>query len=141
MRPTPPAAAWRLLHLEDSALDHELMLAHLRRGGLAVEAQRVESAIQFRAVLGRKRDVSWLRGDAVLNFFHEQTTFGGGEGAKFGFDGGGHGSFVGSILERFFVVSSGGCWVATRVADRVFATWTRWECGVTIRQKARLVWV
>ena len=40
-----------VLHLEDSELDHELMLAHLRRGGLAVETVRVESEAAFRAAL------------------------------------------------------------------------------------------
>ena len=57
MRPATPAAAWRLLHLEDSALDHELMLAHLRRGGLAVEARRVESEADFLRALGERWDV------------------------------------------------------------------------------------
>jgi signal transduction histidine kinase len=37
----------RVLHLEDSELDHQLMLAHLRRGGLAVDAVRVDSEADF----------------------------------------------------------------------------------------------
>ena len=36
-------APLRLLHLEDSELDHALTLAHLKRGGLCVEAKRVDS--------------------------------------------------------------------------------------------------
>jgi len=42
-----PADPLRLLHLEDSELDHELTLAHLRRGGLAVQALRVDSQAEF----------------------------------------------------------------------------------------------
>src|SRR5438552_14809200 len=38
----PPDHPLRLLHLEDSELDHELMLAHLRRGALGVQALRVD---------------------------------------------------------------------------------------------------
>jgi signal transduction histidine kinase len=47
----------RVLHIEDSELDHELMLAHLRRGGLEVTTQRVESEAEFRAALGQDWDV------------------------------------------------------------------------------------
>jgi signal transduction histidine kinase len=47
----------RVLHIEDSELDHELMLAHLRRGGLEVATQRVESEAEFRAALGQDWDV------------------------------------------------------------------------------------
>ena len=49
--------ACRLLHLEDSELDHELVLAQLRRGGLAVEARRVESQAEFLQALGEPWDV------------------------------------------------------------------------------------
>jgi signal transduction histidine kinase len=41
------AAPIRLLHLEDSELDHALVLAHLQRGGLRVRALRVETREQF----------------------------------------------------------------------------------------------
>lgn len=53
----------RVLHLEDSELDHELALAHLRRGGLRVEAHRVETRAEFEAALQQ----GW---DAVLSDFH-----------------------------------------------------------------------
>jgi signal transduction histidine kinase len=47
----------RVLHIEDSELDHELMLAHLRRGGLEVSTMRVESEAEFRAALASDWDV------------------------------------------------------------------------------------
>jgi len=56
MRPAPPTAC-RLLHVEDSELDHELLMAHLRRGGLAVEVQRVESEAGFLRALDEPWDV------------------------------------------------------------------------------------
>ena len=37
----------RVLHLEDSVVDHELALAHLSHGGLQVAAERVESELAF----------------------------------------------------------------------------------------------
>jgi len=37
----------RVLHLEDSELDHELTLAHLQRGGLDVQALRIDSEPEF----------------------------------------------------------------------------------------------
>jgi signal transduction histidine kinase len=54
----------RVLHLEDSELDHELEMAHLRRAGLEVEALRVDSEASFRAALERE---PW---DAVLSDFN-----------------------------------------------------------------------
>ena len=47
----------RLLHLEDSELDHELTLAHLRRGGLVVEARRIDSEAEFLLALRERWDV------------------------------------------------------------------------------------
>ncbi|WP_428422408.1 response regulator [Methylibium sp.] len=47
----------RVLHLEDSELDHELMLAHLRRGGIDTDALRVESEAAYRAALAEPWDV------------------------------------------------------------------------------------
>lgn len=47
----------RVLHLEDSPLDHELTLAHLRRGGLQVQALRVDSEVAFLAALEQPWDV------------------------------------------------------------------------------------
>ncbi|GAB4115991.1 MAG: hypothetical protein Fur0014_18090 [Rubrivivax sp.] len=53
MRPRP----LRLLHLEDSELDHQLALAHLQRGGLDVHSARVESRAEFEAALARPWDL------------------------------------------------------------------------------------
>ncbi len=47
----------RVLHLEDSALDHELTLAHLQRGGLQVEALRTESEAAFLTALEQHWDI------------------------------------------------------------------------------------
>jgi len=47
----------RLLHLEDSELDHALVMAHLRRGGLEVEERRVETRDEFEAALDRPWDL------------------------------------------------------------------------------------
>jgi signal transduction histidine kinase len=55
----------RVLHLEDSELDHELEMAHLRRGGLQLEATRVDSEAAFRAALDEP--VPW---DIVLSDFN-----------------------------------------------------------------------
>lgn len=62
-RPPPPPPSplhdreLRVLHLEDSELDHELMLAHLRRDGLTISAQRVETEEQFHRALAESWDV------------------------------------------------------------------------------------
>jgi signal transduction histidine kinase len=55
----PPArrSPLRVLHLEDSELDHELEMAHLRRGGLEVETLRVDSEPAFRAALEEPWDI------------------------------------------------------------------------------------
>ena len=47
----------RLLHLEDSELDHELTLAHLRRGGLEVQALRVDSEADYLRALEQPWDL------------------------------------------------------------------------------------
>jgi len=49
--------ALRVLHLEDSELDHELMLTHLRRGGLEVRSLRVDSEPAFLEALEQDWDV------------------------------------------------------------------------------------
>ena len=49
--------ALRVLHLEDSELDHELEMAHLRRGGVEVETLRVDSEPAFRAALESPWDI------------------------------------------------------------------------------------
>jgi signal transduction histidine kinase len=60
MMSSPPAAPerpLRLLHLEDSELDHELTLAHLVRGGVRFDALRVDSETDFRRALDLPWDV------------------------------------------------------------------------------------
>jgi len=52
-----PDRPLRLLHLEDSELDHELTLAHLRRGGLPVVPLRIESEAQFLHALEQPWDI------------------------------------------------------------------------------------
>jgi signal transduction histidine kinase len=47
----------RVLHLEDSPLDHELTLAHLSRGGLRVDALRIDSEAAFLTALEQEWDV------------------------------------------------------------------------------------
>jgi signal transduction histidine kinase len=57
-QPTPARRTpLRVLHLEDSELDHELEMAHLRRGGMAVETTRVDSEPAFRAALEEPWDI------------------------------------------------------------------------------------
>ena len=53
----------RLLHLEDSELDHELTLAHLKRGGIDAEVRRVDSEPDFLRAL----DEHW---DAVISDYN-----------------------------------------------------------------------
>ena len=48
---------YRVLHLEDSELDHELMVAHLVRGGLMAHTRRVESEAAFLEALDEPWDV------------------------------------------------------------------------------------
>ncbi len=62
-RAAAAAAPLRLLHLEDSDLDHELVLAHLRRGGLDTRARRVETRAEFEHALGQ----TW---DLVISDYH-----------------------------------------------------------------------
>jgi signal transduction histidine kinase len=59
----PGGRAIRLLHLEDSELDHALVVAHLRRGSMQVRERRVESRSEFLAALGS----SW---DLVISDYH-----------------------------------------------------------------------
>jgi signal transduction histidine kinase len=58
-----PTRCLRVLHIEDSELDHELVLAHLLRGGLNAQARRIESEAEFRAAL----DDDW---DVILSDFN-----------------------------------------------------------------------
>ncbi|NRF68514.1 response regulator [Aquincola sp. S2] len=54
----------RLLHIEDSPLDHDLALAHLRRAGLRVQALRVDSEADYRRALTEQ---DW---DVILSDFN-----------------------------------------------------------------------
>jgi signal transduction histidine kinase len=63
MKAVGPERALRVLHLEDSEPDHELAMAHLRRGGRAVTAERVDTEAEFREALTRQ----W---DAILSDFN-----------------------------------------------------------------------
>jgi signal transduction histidine kinase len=53
----------RVLHLEDSELDHQLAMAHLIRGGLMIEAQRIDSESDFLDCI----DHGW---DAVISDYN-----------------------------------------------------------------------
>jgi signal transduction histidine kinase len=53
----PPRRVLRVLHLEDSELDHELALAYLARGGLRVDAVRVDTEREFREALSQPWDL------------------------------------------------------------------------------------
>ena len=57
MTDDPRQRALRVLHLEDSDLDHELALAHLQRAGLVVQARRIESRAEFAAELNGDWDL------------------------------------------------------------------------------------
>ena len=58
-----PDRELRVLHLEDSDLDHELTLAHLLRGGLRVALRRIDSEAEFLAAL----DADW---DAIISDYN-----------------------------------------------------------------------
>jgi signal transduction histidine kinase len=53
----PRSRSLRVLHIEDSELDHELAMAHLRRGGAEVSVRRVDNEPDFRAALSERWDV------------------------------------------------------------------------------------
>ncbi|MGZ5218306.1 MAG: response regulator, partial [Caldimonas sp.] len=57
MSAPPRDRVFRVLHLEDSELDHELMLAHLVRGGLMAHTRRVESEVAFLEALDEPWDI------------------------------------------------------------------------------------
>ena len=56
MRDPSNTAPLRLLHLEDSELDHELMRAHLQRGGLHATVRRIDSEADFLAAMKQEWD-------------------------------------------------------------------------------------
>jgi signal transduction histidine kinase len=53
----PTARVLRVLHVEDSELDHQLILVELTRAGLRVEIERLDSLPQVLAALDRPWDV------------------------------------------------------------------------------------
>jgi len=59
-----PNRRLRVLHLEDSAMDHDLAVLHLQRAGLPVEVLRVDSEAAFREALDTQ---TW---DVVLSDFN-----------------------------------------------------------------------
>lgn len=63
MRPTSLHRSLRVLHLEDSEIDHELAIAYLRQDGRVVQTLRVETEDGFRAAL----EEDW---DAVLSDYN-----------------------------------------------------------------------
>ncbi len=56
MRPPSTQALLRLLHLEDSELDHELMRAHLQRGGMLADVHRIDTEADFLAAMKQHWD-------------------------------------------------------------------------------------
>jgi signal transduction histidine kinase len=52
-----PDQPLRVLHLEDSEVDHELTLAHLKRGGMVIQALRVDSEADYLRALEQSWDV------------------------------------------------------------------------------------
>ena len=65
MPPPAPTATrpLRVLHLEDSEVDHELVKAHLRAGSVPAEVTRIDSEVAFIAAIGE----DW---DAVLSDYN-----------------------------------------------------------------------
>ncbi len=57
MKSADQSVPLRVLHLEDSELDHELALAHLRRGGMRVSTRRVDSREQYQSALAEDWDL------------------------------------------------------------------------------------
>ena len=62
--PSAAARELQILHLEDSELDHELTLAHLRRGGLRCRVRRIDSEAEF---LGALDERGW---DAIISDYN-----------------------------------------------------------------------
>ena len=62
--PSPQASRLRVLHLEDSLPDHELVLLHLQRAGLRLDMLRVETEAAYREALATQ---DW---DLILSDFN-----------------------------------------------------------------------
>lgn len=58
----------RILHIEDSELDHQLMLTQMRRAGLAVQARRVEAAADYAGAL--REGLDGLPWDLILSDYN-----------------------------------------------------------------------
>lgn len=63
MTPRPSLRRLRLLHLEDSELDHQLTVMHLHRGGVEPQIARVDNEADFKRLLNER----W---DAVLSDYN-----------------------------------------------------------------------
>ncbi|HWP20386.1 MAG TPA: response regulator [Burkholderiaceae bacterium] len=64
----PAARTLRVLHIEDSELDHELTMTQLRRAGLDIDALRVETRAEFeRALREGRHGLSW---DVILSDYN-----------------------------------------------------------------------
>jgi signal transduction histidine kinase len=57
MSGVPRDRVFRVLHLEDSEVDHELLLGHLERGNLNAETRRVDTEVDFLNALDEPWDV------------------------------------------------------------------------------------
>ncbi|MEO8298339.1 MAG: response regulator [Burkholderiales bacterium] len=57
MTPRTPLRRLRVLHLEDSELDHQLTVVHLHRGGIEPQIARVDNEHDLRRLLAERWDV------------------------------------------------------------------------------------
>lgn len=53
----PRDRVFQVLHLEDNEVDHELLVAHLARGGMCAQTRRVETAEQFIEAIAEPWDI------------------------------------------------------------------------------------
>jgi signal transduction histidine kinase len=68
-RPDRRSRGLRVLHLEDSEFDHQLMVAHLARSGLDVQAVRIETAAEYAAALAQPQQWDLVVSDYNLPGF------------------------------------------------------------------------
>jgi CheY-like chemotaxis protein len=66
--PSPPRPL-RLLHVEDSEVDHDLTMAYLHHGGLQVEVLRIDTEVQFMRALEPSQHWSVIVSDYNLPGF------------------------------------------------------------------------